>query len=179
MQWQRGFTLIELLVGMALVAVVMAIGVPSYKNFSTSSRVSGEVNSLLGDLQYARAEAIRQGLQVTVCAGTITSGCSGTATWSAGWIVYSNVSLGTTPAGNDTVLRSQAAFTGSDTVSADNSVARVNFNREGFITGLPANPVTITFRPANVSSNQWTRCLSIGKIGRLTVLQNSTTPSCV
>jgi len=46
---QRGFTLTELLAVVTIVAILLSIGVPSYRYIGTSYRMSSEVNALLGD----------------------------------------------------------------------------------------------------------------------------------
>ena len=61
MKRQNGFTITELLVVMAIVAILLGIGVPSYRYITNSYRLSAEINSLSGDLQYARAEAVKEG----------------------------------------------------------------------------------------------------------------------
>jgi type IV fimbrial biogenesis protein FimT len=162
-----GMTLIELMITVAIVAILMAIGVPSYKYVTNANRISAEVNGLLGDLQFARAEAIKEGQTVTVCSSTNGTSCNGTATaWNSGWIVFSDVNNDqTVDAGaGDTVYRMQRAFNGSDTFKADNSATAITFNREGFasVAGA-APPVTLTLRDAT-SNQKWTRCLAVKTI---------------
>src|SRR5437868_13985388 len=53
---RSGFTLTELMAVIAIAAILMAIGVPSYRYVGASYRMSSEVNGLLGDLQFARSE---------------------------------------------------------------------------------------------------------------------------
>jgi type IV fimbrial biogenesis protein FimT len=67
MRREAGFTLTELMAVAAIVAILLGIGVPSYKYITNSSRMSSEVNNLLGDLMYARGEALKEGQYVTVC----------------------------------------------------------------------------------------------------------------
>ena len=67
-----GFTVTELVIVMTIVGILTAIGVPSYKYVTTSNRISSEINSLLGDMQFARSQAIKQGLTVTVCTSSTT-----------------------------------------------------------------------------------------------------------
>jgi type IV fimbrial biogenesis protein FimT len=94
MKNMSGFNLFELLIVMSIVAIMAMIGIPSFKYVTAANRVSSEVNSLLGDMQYARSEAVKEGLPVTVCASanpTATApSCSGSNAWQTGWIVFSD-----------------------------------------------------------------------------------------
>jgi type IV fimbrial biogenesis protein FimT len=166
----RGLTLFEMLVVMGIVGILMAIGVPSFRYVTTSNRIASEVNGLLGDLQFARAEAIKEGQTVTVCVSTNGTSCSASNTaWNAGWIVFSDVNNDATVDTGDIVLHAQAAFSGTDTFSASNSIVSISFNREGFASGPAgfANGTLITLHASPVS-NGTTRCLAVTMIGLAT-----------
>ena len=64
---QKGFTLTEVIVVTAIVAILFGIAIPSYKYLTTSYRMSAEINNLVGDLQFARGEALKEGNGVTAC----------------------------------------------------------------------------------------------------------------
>lgn len=86
-----GFSLIELLVTVAVLGVVLAIGVPSFRNVIAGNQVSAAANDFLATLNFARTEAIRRGVRVTVCKGvTAVDQCdtSVTSDWKDGWIVF-------------------------------------------------------------------------------------------
>jgi type IV fimbrial biogenesis protein FimT len=163
---QSGVTLVELLAVISMVAILMAIGVPSYRYVTVSNRVSGEINSLLGDLQYARYEAVKEGLPVTVCPAAATaSTCAGGTAWGSGWIVLSNAAA---TGGTAAVLRRQLPFGSSN--STDTLVSSVAgsilFNREGFASALSGTGVTFTLNdPTNTSS--FKRCLQVGLSGMM------------
>lgn len=84
----RGFTLIEMLMTMAIAAILLTIGIPSFRYVTNSNRIAGELNGLLGDLQFARAEAIKEGRTVTVCVSSDGANCANSTTWQSGWIVF-------------------------------------------------------------------------------------------
>lgn len=177
MKRQRGFSLTELVMVMAIVAILLAIGVPSYRYIGNSYRMSSEVNGLLGDLMLARAEAIKEGQPVTVCASTNGTTCSGSTAWQNGWIVWSNPTNAVQPAAG--ILRLQLKFTGTtpDTFVANNGVSAVTYNREGFATtaaGFPNTTITLHDNTANAA---WTRCLWITPQGTLTTETPSDNPS--
>src|SRR3974377_583045 len=110
MKRATGFTLTEMMVVMAIVAILLSVGVPSYRYITNSYRMSSEVNGLLGDLMYARAEAIKEGNGVTVCASANRTTCSGAAAWQSGWIIFSNPTNGANPVSAAAILRVQQTF---------------------------------------------------------------------
>jgi len=175
MKRQAGFTIVELMTVAAIVAILLSIGVPSYKYITTSYRMSSEVNSLLGDLMYARGEALKEGQGVTACVSSNGTSCTGTANWQNGWIVFSNGAGAANPAAG-TILRVQAPFTGnpSDTFVANSGISSITYNREGFATtaaGFPNTLITLHNPGANVG---YTRCLMISPQGLLNTETNAT-----
>ncbi|HLZ99465.1 MAG TPA: GspH/FimT family pseudopilin [Steroidobacteraceae bacterium] len=179
---QAGVTLIELLVVITIATILMAIGVPSYKYVTTSNRVANEINALLADMQFARYEAVKEGLTVQVCPvaaftppTTPPTACAASATWSTGWIVLSNAAA---TGGTPIVLRRQLPFSNfnsQDTLtntSPTAPTAPISFNREGF-AGLTANVRFSLYDPNSISS--YTRCLIIGMSGDLSTAQAGAT----
>jgi type IV fimbrial biogenesis protein FimT len=168
---QLGVTMIELLVVITIAAILMSIGVPSYKYVTTSNRVANEINALLADMQFARYEAVKEGLTVQVCpaAATATT-CAASATWSNGWIVLSNAAA---TGGTAIVLRRQLPFSNfnsSDTLTNAAGTAAISFNREGFAVGIGAVDKFSLHDPNTISS--YTRCLMIGLSGALSTAQS-------
>ena len=163
----RGLTLIELMVVMVIAGILLAIAIPSYTYVTNANRIAAEINGLLGDLQYARSEAIKQGQTVSICVSQDGATCSGNNTWQNGWIVFSDVNGNGAVDTGDTVLRVKSAFVGSDSFIANNSIAAVTFNREGFAIGLPNGGVLVTLHSSPVNKAS-TRCLSLTLIGLMT-----------
>jgi type IV fimbrial biogenesis protein FimT len=164
---QAGFTLTELLVVTAIAAILLGIGAPSYRYISNSYRISSEVNGLLYDLQFARGEAIKEGVTITACVSRDGATCdAGSITWQEGWIVFQDLNNDQTVDPGDAVLHVQSAFGGTDTFVASNGVSSVTFNREGFATaaagGFPSATVTLHEQTVNPF---WTRCLYITSTG--------------
>jgi type IV fimbrial biogenesis protein FimT len=162
----HGFTLVEVVVTMAIVAILLSIAVPSFRYVTNSNRIAGEQNGLVGDLQFARAEAIKEGRTVTVCVSTDGNTCANTSTWQSGWIVFSDpTNVGVHDAG-ETVFRFQKTFSSTDTYLASNNVSTITFNRDGYAVGIP-NGTLITLHDSTDTS-AWTRCLSLNLSGEIT-----------
>jgi type IV fimbrial biogenesis protein FimT len=165
-----GFSLFELVIVMGLVAILATIGIPSFKYVTTSNRISSEVNGLLGDMQYARSEAIKEGLTVTVCASSNPTAsppsCSGSTSWQSGWIIFTDPGSTQTVVAGTPILRAQTAFASTDTLVANNTVEAVSFGRQGLplsgAIGAVAfvNSVLFTLHDSTDNS-QWTRCLAL------------------
>lgn len=61
-----GFTLVELLVTVTLLAIAIAIGVPSFTSFQRNSELSSATNTLLAAINAARGEAMKRGMNAMV-----------------------------------------------------------------------------------------------------------------
>jgi type IV fimbrial biogenesis protein FimT len=175
-----GFTLVELLVVIMIVSILMGIGVPSYKYVTNSNRLSAEVNGLLGDMQLARAEAIKEGVSVTVCASNDQATCSGASDWSSGWIVFTDPSNFGVVDADETILRKQKALhLGDKLVDTTGTLSAATFNRAGFLsfTGMPVEGITLTLHDDKAVADH-TRCLWIASQGLMTTQTPATDAGC-
>lgn len=64
----RGFTLVELMITLAILAIVAALAAPSFTGSIRRNERTSCTNQMVGVLQLARGEAIRQARPVTVTA---------------------------------------------------------------------------------------------------------------
>ena len=167
----RGFTLLELIITIAIAAILVGIAVPSYRYVTTANRISGEINGLLGDMQYARSEAIKEGQMVTICASSDGDSCSGSTAWNSGWIVYSGPSGG--PQSSTDILRRQGQFYGGanedQLAPADGTTTFIEFNQGGFASGLQQGGVMFELHDSTDDS-VYTRCLYVTIVGSMSTL---------
>lgn len=82
-----GMTMIELMVVTVVLAILMMIAVPSFRDASLGSRLSAAANNLLASAQFARSEAIKRNLAVTLCASADGAACAASGGWEQGWII--------------------------------------------------------------------------------------------
>ena len=172
----RGLTLIELMVVLAIAAILLTIGLPSLVSFIQSNRVATEISSLDSDLQFARSEAIKQGIPVSVCASADGSSCLGANNWASGWIVFPDATASGTVAAGVTPLRVRQALSSGDTLVASPGATALTYSRDGFAINLPGATVTLTLHTNPVNSAA-TRCLALTLVGHQTV-QSAGTGAC-
>ena len=184
-----GVSLLELMVVIAVAAILMGIAVSSYRSITITSRISGEINGLLGDMQYARSEAINQGQNVVICVSTDGLNCATNNTnWDQGWIVFVDPT-GAKAGGNAAlVLRRQVAFStnsagGTGDTLSDGVTSNVSFDREGLALGLlntmnGAGGALIPLHSSPVNPTK-TRCLWVTNVGNVSVQQPTTLPACI
>jgi type IV fimbrial biogenesis protein FimT len=84
----HGVTLIETMCVVALIGILTAATLPSLQGTLSRSHSTVVGNRLLADLARARSEAIMTGLPSVICPSNDGSTCSGTDSWSNGWIVF-------------------------------------------------------------------------------------------
>ena len=91
-----GFTLVVLMVTIAVLAILLAIGIPAFASLIAANRLTSATNELVASLQTARTEAIRRNARITVCpAAPTATACSGA--WRDGWMVFLDQTPGATP----------------------------------------------------------------------------------
>jgi type IV fimbrial biogenesis protein FimT len=82
-----GFTLIELLTALSVLAILVALAVPSYREFTRNTQLTTAHNDLVTAFSLARSEAIKRSARVEVCASANGTACSNDTDWATGWLV--------------------------------------------------------------------------------------------
>lgn len=87
---QKAFTLIELMVTLSILAIVMALAIPSFKSSVANNRSAGAGGELVTALNIARGEAIKRGSYVTICASDNGTSCLSAGNWAKGWLIFAD-----------------------------------------------------------------------------------------
>lgn len=131
-QCLKGLTLIELLVTIAVALVFIGLAVPSFFHIRQNNNAVLLTNHVAGAFNYARAEAIKRGESVSVCASANDqqTACGNAGDWTNGWLIFvDNDGDGVLDAG-DEVLRTGPVLDPGAIFTAPAAV--VTFNSEGF-----------------------------------------------
>lgn len=164
---QGGFTLVELLTVVAITAILLAIGVPSFKNFMVRRQINGQAAELSRAFNLARSEAIKRNKPVTVCrsdnpeAAVPTCGTDG-GDWTSGWIVYAGDTTTLPSAGN--IIRVQPKWDGGGSVKVKSGDSSFTYSSMGLRSGGPLGLTFIIDPPSGMDTasleQQWTLNLS-------------------
>ncbi|WP_413701430.1 GspH/FimT family pseudopilin [Psychromonas sp. KJ10-10] len=164
----KGFTILELMITIAIMAILIAVAVPSFNSMMISNSVTRDQDTIFSLLLTARSEAVKRGRAVSVCQSSNLTACDSSASWTDGVIVFfdsnadGDIDTDTNPATiDDVVLRVNEklqsnvnlAFTGGD---------HVTFNSLGQAEG---NVGTFTFTHSN--GTDYTRTMTLSATGRV------------
>jgi type IV fimbrial biogenesis protein FimT len=152
----RGFTLIELMVTITVVAILLGLAVPTFREFSQNNSVTAAQNDLVTSFNLARSEALRRNRAVSICATTDGAACGADTDWSSGWIAFIDRGVIGSVDGDDLILQAwQSPNTNLIFASGGSTYVRY------LPTGMSAAAVTI-----DVS---WTGCTG-NRVRRVEVL---------
>jgi len=84
-----GFTLLEVMAVLAVVAVLIALAIPAFRETLLNTRRDEALSGLTRSLHLARSESLRSGRATVVCSLDATGQCVPTdVDWSLGWQVF-------------------------------------------------------------------------------------------
>lgn len=154
-----GFSLIELMITIAVLAVLLAIGLPSFEGSLRSNRLATSTNELVATMSLARSEAIRNARGAMVCPSEDGEVCTAAPDWNDGWIVWRDLD-GDGAASSDEVMR-YVQPKGQMQISGP---ASVDFDSRGRV---PAGLATITLQPDECAGRAMRRTVEVRVTGQV------------
>lgn len=181
MRTQPGFTLIELIVIVAVVATIVAIGTPSYQRLAEANREAAQTNLMSGTITTARSEAIKRGVNVTICGSTNSTAAipaCDTTQWELGWIVFADLNNnGDFDNGTDELLGISEGIRGGLSLrsSTFDDPARIRIQPNGAIRDTTGDGVSNgTFILCTQDKDQKkARAINVNNLGRVSIAQDS------
>ena len=141
-----GFTLIELMITIAIVAIVLTLGVPSFQETIRNNRLITTVNDFISSLNLTRSEAIKRGIRVTLCKSVNGTSCNTSSTgYQQGWIIFVDPNGNATVDSGEQIIRVYAAIAGINLTGNTNVINFVSYVANGMTT--QSGTVTICIAP--------------------------------
>ena len=129
-QLSKGFTLLELIVFIAISAMTLSLGVPSFVGIVQNARLTAGTNEFVSALHQARGGAIERGVRTTLCPSSDAADCDMSAEWDEGWILFIDDNSDGSVDANEMVLTRHASLGGPMLIS-DNPGQLVSYLPSG------------------------------------------------
>jgi len=148
MHKKNGFTLIELMITLAVIAIAIAFGLPQLNRVIHNNRIITELNTLSAHLAYARSEAVKRGVPVSMQAEPVHSENGATiiktADWLNGYRVYIDTD-GNGDANNEPgdALRIISGLNQANVTMTSPSTNDIVFNSDGTLADGSGEPLTL------------------------------------
>lgn len=149
----KGFTMIELMLTISIASILLAMAVPSYQSLMRESRLTTQANELITSLHYARSEAVKRGIRVTLCKSSDGASCTNGSNWQDGWLIFSDTSTVGSVDSGDEVLRVFPGLNGSTLGGGGNFANWVSYLPNGRSQGN-GSLATGTFSLCNQASGR-------------------------
>ncbi|MEG3790069.1 GspH/FimT family pseudopilin [Lysobacter sp. CCNWLW3] len=161
----QGFTLLELVVAIAIVAILVGWGLPSFQESLRSNRVATSANELIATMSLARSEALRSPQGGRVCTSADGSSCGGG--WGDGWIVWTDRNNDNAPTADEVMRYVRAPAQIALTVAADaGSTTVFQFDTRGRLRDGNARNFTLRPQECSPGANQ-VRTIVVAATGQL------------
>lgn len=121
---QSGVTLLELMVVLAVSAILLAVGIPSFAAIAGSSRLANATNELVSSLHLARSEAIKRNSRVVLCTSATGTSCAASGGWHQGWLVFHDSNNNAARDAGEEVIRVRQALPAGLDLSGNAPVSR-------------------------------------------------------
>ena len=170
MKKAQGFTLLELMISVGVGAILLSVGVPSFRGVIMDNRMVRDSNQFVASINLARSAAVRYQRNATVCVSAdfnaAVPSCAASTDWSQGWIVWVDKDRDGATDANE-VVSVQGPIDGTTTFSAAGS-AVFSYDARGF--GIaPADELTL----CDSRSGEMGRRIRVNNVGRTNVARQA------
>jgi type IV fimbrial biogenesis protein FimT len=167
-----GFTLVELMVTIAVVAIMVAIAVPSFDTLMQRNRMATAANEIVSALQTARMEAVRRNRRAVLCPTTDGRTCAGTD-WLR-MVVFVDDNANATPDAGEAIIREVQAARSDLGITAGSANNRIWFRPDGRVSVGAANTATLALTSSKLPAGESRRLIEVA-VSRVSVCTASGT----
>lgn len=174
--YAQGFSLVELMITVAIMAIFMALAVPSFDRITLRSKLRANTNAFAQSIVQARSEAIKRNAPVTMCVSADGVSCIAGG-WEQGWIVFADTDNSNAIDGAEVLLLRQDAANAANLVPGDpryflmteaGGISELNFPA----AGVGVQPATLTICRSNPAGAE-ERVVSVTASARTTVTKTT------
>lgn len=146
----RGFTLIEMMIALVVLAVLIVVSAPAFRELIQNNRMLSDVYAMRAALNSARSEALAQRTNVSFCRSDDGEACGGN--WNEGYIAFTDsdadgvVDDPNDPDG-DQIFVARLLDSDSLTITYSNG-NRVQFDSRGYSRGFQGTFTVCDYRGA-------------------------------
>lgn len=168
-KYPKGFTLVELMAVVGIAAIMVSLAVPNLSSLIMNGRRTAQVNEFVLSMTYAKSEAVKRGVPVTVCSKSqADETCSGDTDWDYGWLVFTDIDGDGGVDPDDQILRVRGTLEGGNSLRAD-ALTLVTFQNTGFPVLQPNQNTSINL--CDTRGVKEGRLVTISQTGRAAISQ--------
>ncbi|MCP4128174.1 MAG: prepilin-type N-terminal cleavage/methylation domain-containing protein [Gammaproteobacteria bacterium] len=176
-QIQTGFTLIELMLVIVILAILLTIGVPSFREIIMNNRITSSANEFATALSLARIQAIKNGSGTVIVA---TTGGGSSNEWGKGFTVslWDDADYDSTVDSGEigTTLRQFQAFSGEVEMDATGNITQISFLPTGEFNSGSTPPDSEDFNLCDSRSGKTGRQFTLNISGNFVLEREHTCP---
>ncbi|MDG4553252.1 MAG: GspH/FimT family pseudopilin [Candidatus Competibacter sp.] len=180
MNRRSGFTLVELIITVALAAIIVTIGIPSFRTAILNNSRTAQVNEFIGVLNFVRSEATKRGMRVTICRRLNDTTCAidTTSIWENGWIVFVDQNEDSVIGAGEEILKVYGAIPNNFTLRTGGSFTQSVAYLPSGVSSSNTNFGTDTFKLCDSRGVDQARFIAISITGRARVREKVTGDTC-
>jgi len=143
-----GLTLLELLISLLLIAVVLNLAVPGFRELLDRNALQTGADRFFNALLLTRSEALKRNQVAILCKSSDGASCTTSGNWEQGWLVFADIDADATPDPNEILRVDDGLREGrSLRVATGDFSNAVNYRTDGTASG------TGTFVLCNAKQN--------------------------
>jgi type IV fimbrial biogenesis protein FimT len=165
---ESGVTLLESMVALTIMAILLSLAIPGFIGMIQDARRDDLVNTMFSTLNYARSEAVKRNVKVSVCPSSTALDCTNSTQWERGWLVFTDPNSNGIVDPDETIIAVQSAPGGEGTMRG--SRKRITYQANGFSTGF-----TDTMRVCDNRGSVSARSLVLSNHSRVRIQSGAST----